>query len=68
MDDEWYEPNLIPPLKPDMWHRPQPGPVHWDWRCLVCSEAVSVHPSWWARVKHRRAVRRATNHADRSQA
>lgn len=31
-------------------HRPVPGPQHWDWRCLVCSEPVADHPSWWRRL------------------
>lgn len=24
-------------------HAPQPGPLHWDYRCLVCSGNVDDH-------------------------
>lgn len=41
-----------PPLIYD--HAPQPGPQHWSWRCLVCSEAVSDHAGWFARWRHNR--------------
>lgn len=36
----------------DRRHNAQPGPMYWDWRCLVCSEPVSdrtVHRPWWKR-------------------
>jgi hypothetical protein len=26
-------------------HIAQPGPVYWDWLCLVCSEPVDAHVS-----------------------
>lgn len=39
---------------PDLWHQPIPGPLYWDWRCTVCSEPVSDHPSWWQRWRRRR--------------
>lgn len=39
-------------------HAPLPGPVYWDQRCLRCSEPLSWHPSWWRRLRIRRARRR----------
>lgn len=34
-------------------HAPRPGPLYWDFRCLVCGENVADHPSWWRRLLHR---------------
>lgn len=34
-------------------HRPRPGPFYWEWRCLVCGDAVRDHPSWWQRLRRR---------------
>lgn len=45
--------------KPDLWHRPVPGPSYWDWRCLTCSEPVAAHPGLLARIRHRRELRKA---------
>lgn len=37
-------------LAPAIWHRPEPGPLYWDWRCLRCSKPVRDHPSLWRRI------------------
>ena len=37
-------------------HRAIPGPLYWDFRCLVCSENVSDHSFWrwlWRKVRRR---------------
>ena len=31
-------------------HAPKPGPLYWDWRCLVCGEPVADHAPWWKRI------------------
>lgn len=31
-------------------HRPRPGPLYWDWRCLDCSARVDEHAPWWRLV------------------
>jgi hypothetical protein len=35
-------------------HAPIPGPQHYDWRCLACSQPVAQHANWWARRRHNR--------------
>jgi hypothetical protein len=30
-------------------HKPRPGPLYWDWRCLECGEPVKDHEPWWQR-------------------
>lgn len=42
---------------PDLWHTPRPGPLHWDWRCLVCSDPIAAHPSLIRRLMRRWAAR-----------
>ena len=34
--------------------RPRPGPQHWDWRCLNCSQPIRDHLPPWQRWKERR--------------
>lgn len=34
-------------------HKPAPGPMYWDFRCLICSEPVRDHAPFWRRVLHR---------------
>lgn len=29
-------------------HLARPGPVYWDWRCLVCDQPCSRHIGWVA--------------------
>lgn len=41
---------MIPPITD---HGARPGPGYWDWRCLVCSEPVDEHASWWQRLRLR---------------
>jgi hypothetical protein len=38
---------------------PRPGPLYWDWRCLICSFAISEHDSLTTRLAQRlmRAIR-----------
>lgn len=31
-------------------HKPVPGPLHWDWRCLVCEAPVAHHETRFDRV------------------
>lgn len=35
-------------------HRPVPGPLYWDYRCLVCSGPVEAHPGLIERWRRRR--------------
>lgn len=55
---EWHRQALRATTAPeakaiDLWHRPQPGPGYWDFRCLVCSQRVDDHPPLWARLRRR---------------
>lgn len=40
-------------------HAARPGPQHYDWRCLACSEPVAQHAGWFRRWRWRRFARRA---------
>ena len=31
-------------------HRAKPGPMYWDFKCLVCDGLVSDHPTFWGKV------------------
>jgi hypothetical protein len=31
-------------------HRPMPGPMYWDFKCLKCDGLVSDHAPWWSRL------------------
>ncbi len=31
-------------------HLARPGPMYWDWRCLVCGADVTNHTKWWQMV------------------
>jgi hypothetical protein len=35
------------------WHRAVPGPLYWDYRCLVCGDDVDAHAPWWLRLWRR---------------
>jgi hypothetical protein len=37
----------------DLWHRPQPGPLYWDFRCMRCGQPVKDHPCFLARLWRR---------------
>ncbi len=38
-------------------HVARPGPMYWDYRCLICGETVDGHTPWW-RLLLRRIFRR----------
>ncbi len=28
-------------------HLARPGPMYWDFRCLICGKDVRTHTRWW---------------------
>jgi len=35
------------------WHFSRPGPMYWNWRCLVCDGVVSGHWRGWLGMRNR---------------
>jgi len=31
-------------------HKPIPGPMYWDFKCLQCDGLVKDHAPWWRRA------------------
>lgn len=39
-------------------HCPIPGPLYWNWRCLLCDQAVDDHANWLQRLVYRWRLRK----------
>jgi hypothetical protein len=49
----------LPVPRIDDGHAPIPGPMYWDFKCLVCDGSVDRHPNLIHRFRIRRANRRS---------